>query len=247
MKNNYNTEEWAKETSLGRHVFNFNFRMFGNEISGWELIDTVVMDGESGSPEIVYMWQKTGTKGNQLIRIGISEQNSWMNAHSALKNYLDNCMHPNFPRSKNSGDVSFASRQPKAKGSNAIVFTRGNMQISVNSVGNVVCEVSNIASKIDQLLYDVPKKASVDSKAAKVFRKKEATIKKRGKYAVIDAISQNKDKYGWMKIISPDGELIREGDSLIYKPDSIGKKNINVIMKKDDADYRKVVLGVLVQ
>ena len=38
MSAQYDTAEWAAETTLGRRVFNANFRMTGNELPGWQLV-----------------------------------------------------------------------------------------------------------------------------------------------------------------------------------------------------------------
>ena len=60
MEPQYDVEQWAAETTLGRHIFNYNYRMTGSELRGWELLKTVSMQIEPGITEQVYMWQKKG-------------------------------------------------------------------------------------------------------------------------------------------------------------------------------------------
>ena len=66
----YDLDAWAEQTELGRRVFNYNYRMTGSEIRGWELVNTVDMASESGLTARVYLWEKKGSEGRQVIRIG---------------------------------------------------------------------------------------------------------------------------------------------------------------------------------
>ena len=44
----YDLDAWAAATDLGRRLFNYNYRMTGREIRGFELVNTVDMQREPG-------------------------------------------------------------------------------------------------------------------------------------------------------------------------------------------------------
>ena len=64
----YNLKAWAGETTLGRHIFNYNFRMFGREVPGWQMLKAVTMHKDRTLSEITYLWQNKDAAEQQLVR-----------------------------------------------------------------------------------------------------------------------------------------------------------------------------------
>ena len=109
----YDLDDWEAATDLGRRLFNYNYRMTGREIRGFELVNTVDMQPGPGLTERVYVWEKKGSAGKQLIRIGITETDQWRRAQAELQAQLVHSMRPTIPRAKGKlarlGDVSYAA------------------------------------------------------------------------------------------------------------------------------------------
>ena len=61
------------------------------------------------------------------------------------------------------GDVVFVGRDPVTDIPAAITFTRGNVRVSVASVGGRNIDVLEIAAKMDHFLSDTPTKAAIEN------------------------------------------------------------------------------------
>lgn len=230
MSTEYDPASWAAETTLGRRVFNFNFRLTGDEMRGWELVKSTSTDVEPGVTERVYMLRQSGAKGEVLIRVGIVELDSWRSAQQRLHMTLLNCMRPDVPRGKGTlaklGDISFAAHEPKAKILGSAYFTRGNLLVSVASVGDVPVDVAQLTKKLDATFGEAPKDAELASGRAQQRSPRSFDVKESEPTAVIENLPAVAAGGGWLKVIAPDGELRREDDRLVYVPERGGKKRV---------------------
>lgn len=230
MESEYNIEQWATETTLGRGVFNHNYRMIGNELRGWELLNSVVMQNESGITEKVYMWQKKGSEGQQLIRIGIAELNSWNNAQNQLRNELQHSMRADIPRGTgklaDTGDVNFVAKEAKSRTIARLIFTRGNLTVSLASVGEKPVDVSKFAKALDTLFTEPPDASEVESGLVKELGPKTLQAKEKETVSIIEKIDEPVALGEWLKIIAPDGELKLEDKNLVYVSTKAGRKRI---------------------
>src|SRR5260370_33877190 len=84
MESDYDTKAWSRETELGRRIFNYNFRMFGREITGWELLKAVPMHRVSTLSEMTYIWQNKSAPKQQLVRVNVGELPDWRSAQKHL-------------------------------------------------------------------------------------------------------------------------------------------------------------------
>jgi hypothetical protein len=233
MNTQYNPEEWAAETTSGRQVFNYNYRMLGAEIRGWKLAKTVTMRESPEATETVYLWQSRSDPEREMVRVGITERGSWRFAQESLADQLHNSMRPDIPRGTRQlasvGDVNFVGREPHTDIPAAISFVRGNLSVSVSSVGETNVDVSEIAKALDQALSAPPTERELEQgKAeAKAIR---ARVNAGEAHALIESLPEAAPADGWLKVLAPDGELSREGDALIYVSPESGAKRVETFL-----------------
>jgi hypothetical protein len=226
----YNVEEWAARTSLGRRVFNYNYRMFGRELRGREMLKEVTMQEGPGVAENVYLWQGQRDQGEDLVRIGVAELDNWRSAQERLLQELTQSMRPEIPRGTGKlaklGDVSFVARDPKSDIPAAISFTRGNVCVSVRSVGEKDVDVSDVAATLDRTLSEPPTKAALERGLARKRTPVAVDLKADEAYVLLENLPKAAPRGEWLKVIAPDGELGRTGDALVFVSPQGGKKRI---------------------
>ena len=230
MESQYDTKAWAAETTTGRHIFNYNYRMTGEELKGWELVSSTVMQNEAGVSEKIYMWQKKGSEGHQLIRIGIAELHDWQHAQNQLHNQLLHSMRPEVPRGtgklSDTGDVNFVGKDAQSKTVSHMLFTRGNLAVSVSSAGDKAVDVSKFAKQLDGLFSEPPSKTDMERGAVEELSPKSLMVKQKRRTTIMEDIPKQIAPNGWLKVIAPDGEIVREENALLYKPTKVGRNRI---------------------
>jgi hypothetical protein len=230
MEPDYDMKTWAGETSLGRRIFNYNFRMQGREVEGWQMLKAVPMHRDRRLSEITYLWQNTQAPERELIRVNVMETADWRAAQKHLSEVLHHCMRPDLPRGTGKlamlGDIEFVARGPRSDLPAAVQFVRGNIVISVNSVGSVTIDVSNMAGIVDRVLTEPPTSIPFLRKQAKLQLPKTVIAKRKGALALVKDLMKVGDR--WLKVITPDGELRRQGDSLMYITPEPGTKRIQI-------------------
>jgi hypothetical protein len=230
MDAGYDTSEWATETTLGRRIFNANFRLNEIRLGGWEVVKSVTVEPEPGVVERVTIWRKTAARRESLIRVGVVEYDSWSAAQQGLHGALVNCMRPEIPRGKGAlartGDISFAASDAKAKGAAAAFFSRGNVAVSVASVGEATVDVAPFARKLDSALTTPPRDSELERGLAAQGSPRSFEVKGRRPVTVISNLRQVLQAGGWLKVIAPDGELRREDDQLVYVSERPGRKRV---------------------
>jgi len=230
MESKYDIEQWATETTLGRRVYNHNYRMIGNELRGWELVNSIVMQKESGITEKVYVWQKNGSEGEKLIRISIAELTDWINAQNQLRNELRHSMRPDIPRGTGkiaeTGDVNFIGKERKSKTIAQLLFTRGNLAVSLASVGKKTVDISKFAKLLDTLFSQPPETSEVETGLVKEVGPETLQAKEAETLSVIEKIDELIAHGEWLKVIAPDGELKLQDNALVYESKKAGRKRI---------------------
>lgn len=246
MDTQYDAEQWATETTRGRHVFNHNYRMSDGELRGWDLRKQVAMQqgpasarGPAGAvrdragqelEETVYLWEGKGGAGLEVVRISIAELSDWRQAQQQLQVELGQSMRPDIPRGTGQlagiGDVSFAARDPESDVPASIAFVRGNVCVTVRSVGKRNIDVSAIATSVDRALASAPTRAA--RAAGRASELTPTPVKPEEKTVVVKDLRRGDDRGEWLKIIAPDGELRREGHALIYVSPEGGEKMIDI-------------------
>lgn len=235
----YDRAAWAAATNLGRRVFNYNYRMTGSEIRGWVLVNTVEPPAdEPGLTERLYIWEKKGSAGRQLIRIAIAETGEWRHAQGQLQAQLVQSMRPDIARGAGKlarlGDVSYAAALPDSELVAAIQFVRGNLSISVASVGDEEVDVAAVAKSLDLAFSEPPNAIDLQEARALDRSSEPRTLAKDAPTLLKDALPAPVLRNGWLKVIVPDGEIAREGEALVYRPDSDGAKQIGEFIVVQD-------------
>jgi hypothetical protein len=224
----YDVERWAEATTHGRHVFNYHFRMFGNELKGWERVKVVPMQETEDLTETVYVWQHEKDPARRVIRVGVDELDSWRSAHKRLQATLDHCMRPAIPtgtgRLAKVGDLNWVARDPRSDVPAAVLFARGNVCVSVNSVGDLNIDVSGVAESIDRALSEPPARGELGRRLARAIAPNTVVAKRNAKHLLIRSLSKIVPRDAWLKVLAPDGELRREGDQLVHVASKAGQR-----------------------
>ena len=229
MDTTYDLQVWADATTRGRRLYNYNYRMSGDELRGWDLVNVVPMEHASGRHETVYMWEKKDSAGQELLRIGITEADDWRAAQYHLHEQLLHSMRPDIPRGTGKlaavGDVNYAGLEPGGKRVASLVFSLGNITVAISSVGDKAVDVVAIAQSFDQTFGEPPTKEEL--KTGKAERLPMAALKvKKGQMTTLIERLPERSTTGWHKLIAPDGELKREDDAIVYIAPSAGERKI---------------------
>lgn len=232
MNTQYDVKEWAARTTRGRQVYNHNYRMQGTELKGWKLLKVVTMQEGRDITEKAYMWQSKNDPEHEMLRVDITERHSWKQAQESLHGHLMECMRPDIPAGTKHlaqlGDVVFAGRTADTDLPAAVSFTRGNVFVSVSSAGEKHVDVSATAALIDSALSESPAPKEVEKGKVRALTPKALTVEARKSSVLIDNLQKTALREKWVKIIVPDGELGRKGDTLTYTPAAGGRKEVGV-------------------
>lgn len=232
MNTRYNVEEWAAGTTRGRQVFNYNYRLLGTEVKGWRLLKVVTLQEGHDVTEKAYIWQSKSDPEHEMIRVNITERHNWRFAQESLHEYLMQCMRPDIPRGTKElalvGDVNFVGREAQTDIAAAVSFVRGNVCVSVSSVGERNVDVSKIATNLDQTLSAPPTKREVEKGKVQVQAPRVVTVEAEEAYVLIENLQEAAPSGGWLRVIVPDGELSRKGDALIYVSAQGGEKQVGI-------------------
>jgi hypothetical protein len=234
----HSLDEWAHETIDGRRIFNAGFQILGDELPDWQLIKAVPMETSRRGGELAYIWQQPDGTGRALLRLQIAELPDWRLAQRRLREDLEMSMRPNIPRGTGHlasiGDIAFVARDPESDIPGAISFARGNIFSSVRSVGDEIVDVSAAAEWLDRAIGQPPSKSEL-ADARLEARTLEAAAREAGEERVIiDSIGRASDG-GWLKVLASEGELRRQGDSLIYLAGAAGPARVETFVKHSSA------------
>ncbi|HEV8545673.1 MAG TPA: hypothetical protein VGQ64_05235 [Candidatus Limnocylindrales bacterium] len=203
--------------------------MVGDELAGGHLLKTMPMETAGGLRELVYVWEGPEGAGRELLRIGTAELPDWRLAHERLAAPPDNPGAIETPGSV--GDIAVVERDPETDLPVAISFARGNAYVSVRSAGDRVVDVTAAVERLDQSMRLPLERSGVDG--ARVEEGVlEVTSHEDGEERVIIESIVHTAHGGWLKVLAPDGELRREGDSLIYVARSVGPTRIRTFVMR---------------
>jgi hypothetical protein len=230
MNSDYDVKEWAAGTTRGRRVFNFGFRLSGSEFRGWKLLKTVTMQETRGVTERAYLWQNKRDPEHAMVKVNVTERNSWRLAQASLRERLLEHARPDIPRGTKRvaqvGDVVFAARYPESDIPAEITFVRGNVCVSVSTAGPRRVDVADMALRLDRALSEPPAKREIEKRKVRPRSPRATAVKAKRSVALIEDLREAASRGEWVKVIVPDGELVRKGNALIYKSPESGKKRV---------------------
>lgn len=238
MNSHYNKEEWVAVTDKGRQVYNYNYNLSGNQFKGWKLIKTIVLTENKELTERTYLFENSADPKHEIARIDVVERNGWDQAQESLHQSLLEKMRTDIPKGTGEleeiGDVNYVAREQKSDIPAAISFTRGNIFLSINCVGDRNFDVTGIADQIDNELYKAPSAAKQKTDKIRTLKPTEAPVHAGEPYLLIRNLKKLAPRKMWLKIIVPDGELKRKGEDLIYISPTEGKKRITILATNRD-------------
>ena len=235
MESKYDQKAWEHETTLGRRLYIHNFGMNGKEFAGWELVKTSVANHSSDGSEKVYIWKRKARKLEELVQIRVIESSYWRNALQYHHDQLMHSMRPDIPRGKGKtasiGDIQHVGQTPTNE-TTAMIFTRGNLQISFSSVGLNPVDVTTLAKALDNKCTKPPTKT--DEKKMVIKRQKPLKVKAKKKEmtVLIDTLPDPTPKSGWTRVLATDGEIRKEGDTLYIVEEKGGDRAVEIINYK---------------
>ena len=240
MDSQYDVKTWANQTTVGRRIYNYDFRLRGGELNGWRLLKAVPMHSDRTMSETTYLWQSADSPDQHLVRVNVVELMDWRKAQNHLLEMLAHTMRPDLPRGSGElaevGDIEFVARSPQTDAPAALFFTRGNIAVAVSSAGPATVDVSPFATMVDRVLSEPPARVPAIRGIAK--RQAPKTVVARGKRAA--SLVRNLKSVGdrWLKVIVPDGEVRRKGNALAYVTSQPGKKTVQIFSIRTPARAR---------
>jgi hypothetical protein len=229
MDTHHDIETWQAATAGKRQVFNFNYRMTGDELRGWQLVNTVVMQERPGASERIYIWEKSGSHGKALLRVGLVELEDTRTAMLVLQDTLRHTMRPDLPAAPKalarSADVAFASQAEGSKQVASVNFTLGNLAVTVASVGETEVDVSGVVTLLGKLLGAAPSSESLKQGTARSLFEEPAKAGSRGAGRLVEELPEVEQGV-WVKVLATAGRLRREGRSLVYEAPESGAQQV---------------------
>lgn len=107
----------------------------------------------------------------------------------------------------------------------SLVFSLGNVTITISSVGDKTADVSAIALHLDHTRGETSFKEELKAGKAERLTKDALKVKMGQKSTFIECLPE-RETTGWHKLIAPDGEIKREDDAIVYASPSAGEKKI---------------------
>lgn len=235
MTSQHAVDGWADGTRRGRQVFNYGYSPSGRGFQGWTLLKTVTMRDDGDAVEKAYIWQGANDPGREQIRIDVTERHAWRLAQESLSARLEECMRPDMPRGTKAlaqvGDVVFVGRAAVTDVPAAVLFSRGNVCVSVASVGERTVDVSAVAFGVDRALGDSPSGKELELGEVRVQAPRVAAVRTNEAFVLIPSLQKAAPRGVWLKVVVPDGELARKGDAVVYVSPRGGKKEVGVFAR----------------
>ncbi|MDM0078693.1 hypothetical protein QTH90_30095 [Variovorax sp. J2P1-59] len=246
MESTYDTKMWARETTIGRRIFNLNFRMMGRELPGWQLVKTVPMHQDRMMVETVYMWQSQDAPDRHVVHATVTTLHDWRLAQKQLIHMLNHTMRPDLPcrtgASAAAGDIEFVARAPVTDIPASIQFSRGNVAVAVSSVGSANVDVLPVAAVMDRMLIEAPGSVSFLRALAKQIAPRTVTFGEGEASAKLVSLSKVRD--AWLKAIVEEGEIRQKDDALMYFSKRLGRRDVQVFsISRGEPAARKTVKG----
>lgn len=235
MESKYDQKAWEQETKLGRRLYIHNFGMNGTEFGGWELVKISVASRAPDESEKIFMWKRKAGKREELIQVRVIESSYWRHALQYHHDQLMHSMRPDIPRGKGEtaaiGDIQHVGQAPTNE-TTAVIFTRGNLQISISSAGLTPVEVTSFAKALDNRLTKPPTKTDEKKLVASRQKPLKVKAKKKEMTILIDKLPAPTPKSGWTRVLATDGEIRKEGDTLFILDEQGGDRTVEIINYK---------------
>jgi hypothetical protein len=230
MSEDYYAKIFEAAALKGRGLLNLNVALENEEFSGFKLVKTFVMERASEVTEKIYMWQPTGgALPGALVRVSVAEMKDSSTAKNRLWRELKQSMRPQIApgigRLAAIGDINFVGNEPESEQAGGITFVRGNVCVTVRNAGDRPIDLSQFAKELDERLGPVLTPRTLGAKQVRPHEDRTLAMEADKTVTVIEAVDPAR---GWVKVVVPDGELRKEGNSVVYKADTSGAKQVQI-------------------
>ena len=236
MDSRYDLSEWAERTNLGRRILNIGYRLVSSDLKGWKLIKTVPMETNRSEGELAYVWVGNDDPDRSMIRVATAEFPDWGAAHERLLEDLRASMRSDIPPGTGElaalGDVNYVARDPETDVPASISFTRGNVMVTVRSVGDRTVAVGDVAVRIDRSLSRRPRRRQETRGQGKTVSITIGVRRAQDSHVLFKSLDLAAPRGSWLQIIAPEGELRRENEAVIYTADSPGEMTIETFLRR---------------
>lgn len=248
-KNNYNPENWAAQTSLGRKIFALGFHFLGREIPGMKLYET-------GSPYRLgdlliteYYWQADEGR-EEAIKVDVIEAPDWTSAQKFLLTDLESRMALNIPEASRKegaavGDVAYTSFNGPT---HSLIFCRANLVIKLNNIGRKPIDLTKPAHAIDKFLSGEPRfpEKGIGPRITSFSLSSENTAEGRAVQIIIEGFDPL-EKAVWYRLYAENGHFKRAGKQVEFSADTRGEQAISVHAFNEygasEKDTRNLIVG----
>lgn len=223
----YDTRSWARHTTLGRRVFNHNFRMADKGPPGWTLVKVVPMVRDARRTETTWLWASKEAPKNALVQVNITELTDWRAAQKYLVTLLAHCMRPAIPRGAGNlaeaGDIIFVARDPVHDLQASAQLARGNVTAAIRSVGSISVDVSAFVKLVDAMLSGASTKNVTPHAERRLLSTRAAD---KGTVTVLPV--DLGESHVWLRLIASNGELRRKGRTIVHLASDRGEATVEL-------------------
>lgn len=240
IKTAHGFEEWAGRTTLPVNLFIRHFFVSDAMLEGWRLLRATPIQLPGAPPLVQSLWAPEAGPAEALLRLDVYECDSRRAAHELLIRLIGEFQSSVVTRRDETGvgDVNFT---PLGEG--GVVFSRGNLVLSLGRAGTAPLPVMEIAREVDERLTERPEggapRAGATARAAPASVATDDSAGPR----VLRVENAPEQRPMYQKIFSASGDLRVEGDELIYEPTRAGPPEIEVysIDPQGHADRQRVL------
>lgn len=245
LKQRYAFEDWQSRNSSGENLYIWNVSLTGSEVPGWyaqrigrqeatgwlPAVSAAAADSApvAAQPPMVQSFWQPSAEGRQglFLNADLFECASRADAHSFLLDLLSNFQSTTMSLREDAslGDVVFTDPQDTF-----VLSARANVVVLIRNAGRDIIPVIEFARQIDAHLSGKPEQADrVDSLVVPEFAA-EATASDAppGSELALPLRAARSGRSPMVKFFSRSGEVVAQGDRLVYQPSAAGEQEIEI-------------------
>lgn len=235
LRQHYRFDEWAGRSRTAARLFVVGHDV-GRQVAAAGEVRGVrnIQPAQPALPKATRAFSRpSGTGDDVLVDIQVFECASRAEAHQLLLVVLGEFQSPDLMRRNDIewGDVCFTT-----PGEGAVLFVRGNLLHVLRNAGRRRIPLLDVAAALDAPLAQSvaaapqPKAAKAASRRRKGAAAKAATVAADVGQPVVVPQPKADQEY---RIVAYGGEVVREGDAVVYRPDEPGEHGVTVEAVRD--------------
>jgi len=212
LKAEHGFAEWADRNTLPEGLFFRNFFLSESLLEGWRLLRATPIRMPGAPPLVQSLWTPEAGPAEAVLRLDVYECDSRRTAHELLIRLVGQFQAAPVNRRDELGvgDVNFTPL-----GDGGIVFSRGNLVLSLGRAGTAPVPVLEVARQLDRTLTERPVPPGAAARRARAAGR--VRLARQGGRRVLEMESPEAESQSY-KIFTPGGDVRAEGDRLVYEP-----------------------------